>query len=184
MHEIYNYKNIKDLKKLKSSLHNIALENNKEIIIVNIGTNMCIGDSIGPMIGSILEENMIPIKVYGTLAVPIHAMNLEYYIAKIYNEHPDAIIIATDACLGSNKNNIGQIILEDIPLHPGSGVGKQLSYIGEYSIKLVVGTDYLGIQDSNIRLGLILDMAKAISRILIHALSAKKPHKVYLSRVN
>ncbi len=50
-------------------------ELNANTIIVCIGTDRCIGDCLGPLIGSMLEEKFFPLPVYGTIANPIHALN-------------------------------------------------------------------------------------------------------------
>ena len=58
-----------------------------QTIIVCIGTDKCIGDCLGPLVGTLLKENSFPIPIYGTLADPIHALNLEksiYEIKRIY----------------------------------------------------------------------------------------------------
>ena len=54
-----------------------------QTIIVCIGTDKCIGDCLGPLVGTLLKENSFPIPIYGTLANPIHALNLEKSIYEI-----------------------------------------------------------------------------------------------------
>ena len=160
----------------KSDLYsyNLALEIknyiNKETILVCIGTDKCIGDCLGPLVGSILNENFFPLPVYGTLSSPIHALNIDERLEEIKKNHPGASIIGVDACLG-NEEDIGQIRTRDYAIHPGKGVGKELPEVGIASI--------IGIVDSSdnsdlffsrsIRLSFIMDMAKIISRALIEA---------------
>lgn len=50
---------------------------NKDTIIICIGTDRCIGDCLGPLVGTILRYKNIPLKLYGTLDEPIHALNIE-----------------------------------------------------------------------------------------------------------
>lgn len=156
------------------SSYNLALEIknylSKETIIVCIGTDKCIGDCLGPLVGSILNENFFPLPVYGTLSSPIHALNIDERLDEIYKKHPNASIIGVDACLG-NEEDIGEIRTRDYAIHPGKGVGKELPEVGIASI--------IGIVDSStnselffsrsIRLSFIMDMAKVISRALIEA---------------
>lgn len=137
-------------------------------IIVCIGTDRCIGDSLGPITGSILKYKNFPLKVYGTISEPIHALNLNEKLELIKKAYPNSKIIGIDACLG-NTDSIGEIQIRDYPIHPGKGVGKSLPNVGDYSI--------IGIVDScenselftnrNIRLNLILEMSKVICDILI-----------------
>ena len=141
-----------------------------QTIIVCIGTDKCIGDCLGPLVGTLLKENSFPIPIYGTLADPIHALNLEKSIYEIKRIYPYSTIIGIDACLG-DANSIGEIHVRDFPIHPGKGVGKMLPDVGDVSI--------IGIIDSSdnsefftsrsIRLNLIFEMAKVISNGLIQS---------------
>jgi putative sporulation protein YyaC len=161
--------------KLDSKFHyNLALEVknfiSKNTIIVCIGTDKCIGDCLGPLVGSILTENFFPLPVYGTLSSPIHALNIDERLNEIYTKHPNASIIGVDACLG-DENDIGEIRIRDYAIHPGKGVGKELPEVGVASV--------IGIVDSSdnaefffsrsIRLSFIMDMAKIISRAFFDA---------------
>ncbi len=156
------------------SFQNISLEIKKYItkntVIVCIGTDKCIGDSLGPLVGSMLIENSFPLPVYGTLAQPIHALNLDDRLSEIYSNHPTASIIGIDACLG-DEEDIGKIRTRDYAIHPGKGVGKELPEVGIASI--------IGIVDSSsnseiffsrsIRLSFIMDMAKVIVQSILKA---------------
>lgn len=150
----------------------LEIENyiNKDTVIVCIGTDKCIGDCLGPLVGSILTENFFPLPVYGTLSYPIHALNIDERLNEIHSKHPNASIIGVDACLG-NEEDIGEIRIRDYAIHPGKGVGKELPEVGVASI--------IGIVDSSdnselffsrsIRLSFVMNMAKIIARALIEA---------------
>ena len=145
---------------------------NDDTVIICIGTDKCIGDCLGPLVGTLLKENSFPIPIYGTLANPIHALNLQKSIYEIKRIYPCSTIIGIDACLG-DTNSIGEIHVRDFPIHPGKGVGKMLPDVGDVSI--------IGIIDSSdnsefftsrsIRLNLIFEMAKVISNGLIQCYS-------------
>ncbi|NLP27772.1 MAG: spore protease YyaC [Clostridia bacterium] len=143
----------------------------KNTIIVCIGTDRCIGDCLGPLVGTILHHKKFPLPVYGSVSEPIHALNLEKRIQEINTLHPKANIIGIDACLGDG-DCIGEIQGRNYPIHPGKGVGKSLPYVGENSIIGIVDSC-----DSNelftnrtIRLNLILEMSKVIADSLLHAI--------------
>ena len=154
--------------------YNLTLEIKNYItentVIVCIGTDKCIGDCLGPLVGSILIENFYPLPVYGTLSSPIHALNIDERLNEIYVNHPNASIIGVDACLG-DEEDIGQIRIRDYAIHPGKGVGKELPEVGVASV--------IGIVDSSnnsefffsrsIRLSFIMNMAKILSKIFIDA---------------
>lgn len=142
----------------------------EDTVIVCIGTDKCIGDCLGPLVGSILTEKFFPLPVYGTLSSPIHALNIDARLDEIYTKHPKASIIGVDACLG-DEDDIGEIRIRDYAIHPGKGVGKELPEVGIASV--------IGIVDSSdnaelffsrsIRLSFIMDMAKTISKVFIEA---------------
>ena len=157
-----------------NSYYNIAIKLEDYIkentIIICIGTDKCIGDCLGPLVGTFLEESSFPVPVYGTLESPIHALNIDKKIDEIKKLHPQATIIGIDACLG-DANSIGEIHVRDYPIHPGKGVGKSLPEVGVSSI--------IGIVDSSdnaefftsrgIRLSLVFEMARVICHGLNHA---------------
>lgn len=156
------------------SHHNLTLEIKNYItentVIVCIGTDKCIGDCLGPLVGSILTENFFPLPVYGTLSSPIHALNIDERLEEIYANHPKASIIGVDACLG-DECDIGEIRIRDYAIHPGKGVGKELPEVGAASVIGIVDcSDNAELFFSrSIRLSFIMDMAKIISRIFIDA---------------
>ena len=143
---------------------------NKETVIVCIVTDKCIGDCLGPLVGSILNDHNFPYPVYGTLAYPIHALNIDERLEEIHSKHPKASIIGVDACLG-NEEDIGQIRIRDFAIHPGKGVGKNLPEVGIASIIGIVDSTHNSefFFSRNIRLSFIMDMAKMISKALIEA---------------
>lgn len=141
-----------------------------DTVIVCIGTDKCIGDCLGPLVGTLLKENQFPLPVYGSVDNPIHALNIDKQLNLINKKHSNAHILGIDACLG-RESSIGEIHIRDFAVRPGKGVGKSLPDVGTKSI--------VGIIDSNenadifhtrsIRLSLILSMAKVISKGIIHA---------------
>ncbi|RII32434.1 spore protease YyaC [Clostridium chromiireducens] len=159
--------NLKFNYNLTLEIKNYITENT---VIVCIGTDKCIGDCLGPLVGTILTENFFPLPVYGTLSSPIHALNIDERLSEIQSNHPDASIIGVDACLG-DEDDIGEIRIRNYAIHPGKGVGKELPEVGIASV--------IGIVDSSdnaefffsrsIRLSFIMDMAKIISRIFMEA---------------
>lgn len=149
-----------------------------DAIIVCIGTDKCIGDCLGPLVGTFLAKKHLPLPIYGTLDNPIHALNLEVELSKINSKHPDSFIIAIDACLGDTKS-IGEIHMREDCLKPGKGVGKTLPSVGNLSI--------IGIVDSSskkdsfssraIRLSLIMGMANVITDSILTAYTITDTYK-------
>ncbi|MBE6054409.1 MAG: spore protease YyaC [Clostridium sartagoforme] len=140
----------------------------KDTIIICVGTDKCIGDCLGPLVGSLLVENNFPLPVFGTLEYPIHALNIEENLKSINKLHPNSLVIGIDACLGE-ESSIGEIHIRDYPIHPGKGVGKRLPEVGNISIIGIVDSSDTAAFFTNrsIRLHLIMEIAKIISKALI-----------------
>src|SRR5690606_19346318 len=80
------------------------------IVIVCIGTDRSTGDSLGPLVGSqLLKYRSSFFHVYGTIAEPVHALNLSDVLTVIHTAHPTPFIIGIDACLGQTSS-VGSII--------------------------------------------------------------------------
>jgi len=143
---------------------------NDRTIVVCIGTDKCIGDCLGPLVGTLLFNSSFSYPVIGTLESPAHAVNLDSVISNINNKYNNPFIIAVDACLGHNEF-IGDIQVKLGPVHPGKGVGKTLPHVGDISIVGVV--DSIDVSDifsiRSIRLNLIMKMAEVISSAIIEA---------------
>ena len=138
----------------------------RPIVIVCIGTDRSTGDSLGPLIGTLLSEKTLPnFYVYGTLEEPIHAVNLQEKLKYIHSIHENPFIIGIDACLGRVKS-VGIIQIGKGPVKPGAGVNKELPNVGEAHITGIVNVsgfmEYFVLQ--NTRLNLVLKMAKAITK--------------------
>ena len=143
---------------------------NENTIIVCIGTDRCIGDCLGPLVGTILKEKRFPLPVFGTISEPIHALNIEKKLNEIKLLYAASNVIGIDACLG-DIDSIGEIQARDYPIHPGKGVGKLLPEVGNSSIIGIVDSSDTNeiFTNRNIRLDLIFKMSTAIAYSLIHA---------------
>ncbi|WP_077623765.1 spore protease YyaC [Sediminibacillus massiliensis] len=168
-------------KQLGTGIWNLLPEDVKEIVIVCVGTDRSTGDSLGPLTGTLLnEKNTKMISVYGTLEEPIHAVNLEEKMALIHQEHPEAFIIAIDACLG-RVNSIGSIVLAPGPLKPGAALKKPLPDVGDIHLTGVVNVsgymEFFVLQ--NTRLNTVMQMARKLSDVLYQLDKKLTQAKVY-----
>lgn len=137
----------------------------RPIIFVCIGTDRSTGDSLGPLIGTLLKEKSpYPFHVYGSLEDPIHALNLAEKLNEIKTKHTNPFIIGIDACLGRLKS-VGVIQIGNGPVKPGSGVNKELPAVGDIHITGIVNVsgfmEYFVLQ--NTRLHLVMQIAKTIA---------------------
>lgn len=139
-------------------------------VVLCIGTDRIIGDSLGPLVGSRLAKTGLLPYVYGTLEDPVHALNLRETLDEIKKRHPFSTIIAVDASLGS-KSGIGSISVRGGGLHPGAGVSKNLCLTGDISITGVTNTEdgcpLLSLQTA--RLSTVMRMAEQIAECILEA---------------
>ncbi len=130
--------------------------------MVCVGTDRSTGDSLGPLVGTLLSASGFQGCVLGTLDHPIHAENLCALPIRALSS--GSVILGVDACLGA-RNEIGSIMVRNGPLRPGLGVRKRLPPIGDLYIAGVVNVggfmEYMVLQ--NTRLGLVMKMAQVIS---------------------
>ena len=136
----------------------------KTPIFVCIGSDLVLGDSLGPLVGTLLrKKNILPF-VYGTLNYPITAKEVQYAKNYVKLMHKNSTIIAIDAAVGSSQD-VGQIKVIDKGIKPGLGVKKDLEEIGDVSIIGIVSSK----SENNYnlynltRLNLIYKMAERIA---------------------
>ena len=167
MKEVVNYKNTNAYVDICYFLKKYLTA---DTIIVCIGTDKFIGDCLGPLVGTFLEEKKFPLPIYGTIEYPIHALNLKDRMEEIYKLHPDSNIIGIDACLGDDSS-IGDIHVRNTPIYPGKGVGKILPEVGKSSIVGIVGSldDCVPFTSKRIRLHFIMEMAQIISSSILYS---------------
>jgi putative sporulation protein YyaC len=144
---------------------------NRPIVFVCIGTDRSTGDSLGPLVGTLLEDKCLrTFFIYGTLDEPIHAVNLSEKLKEIHATHGDPYIIGIDACLGRIKN-VGVIQVGNGPVKPGAGVNKDLPEVGDIHITGIVNVsgfmEFFVLQ--NTRLNLVMRMAKTIANGIYQA---------------
>lgn len=120
---------------LKKSIHAAG----EMPVILCIGSDLSVGDSLGPVTGTKLKEKLSGLNcyVYGTLAKPITAHEVKYMNEFIKATHPQSPIIAVDAAVGLS-GDIGLIKVAKRAMKPGSGANKKLSKIGDVSIMGIV----------------------------------------------
>ena len=128
----------------------------KNILFVCIGNGKIIGDSLGPLIGTVLEKNKrliqnnVKIDVIGTFENPILYYNVEEFIKNIDSQDYSEIVII-DYALGS-KENIGKVMITPAEILIGVGVNRGRMVKGDIILKGVVGINYNNISRNLIEL--------------------------------
>ena len=141
----------------------------KPPVVVCIGSDLAIGDSLGPIVGSMLtyKTQGAGAYIYGTLGLPVTAKEMKYFRTFLQETHPGEQIIAVDAAVGA-EGDIGLMKVVHSPLSPGAGANKKLGEIGDLSIMGIVAEKSLsnfGILNTT-RLNLVYSMAERITEAL------------------
>ncbi len=145
-----------------------------QLIILCIGSDRSTGDSLGPLVGSVLQEFPLHnITVLGTLSQPVHALNLPDTRELLSNHYKTAAILAIDACLGQ-KSKVGCLEIGKGSIYPGAAVKKSIPPIGDLFITGIVNVggymEPLILQ--NTRLGIVFPLAKFIGLGVYKAICA------------
>lgn len=142
----------------------------QQVLFCCIGTDRSTGDALGPFIGSALEATpQFHFPIYGTIENPLHALNIATKLQTIDDSYHNPFIVAIDACVGA-REHIGQIFIEEGPIHPGQAFQKDLPPVGQLSIKVVVNMydpNYSHFQTT--RLHVIQQMSHIITKAIVQS---------------
>ena len=133
-------------------------------IIICVGSDLVVGDSLGPIVGEELNKKLSgKTYVYGTLKHPITAKEAAIISKEIKFLHPKSQILVVDAAVG-DEEDIGLIKITDKGIKPGLGVNKNLPEIGSVSIIGIVAakSDYHIDLEGKTRLNLVYEMKRNI----------------------
>ncbi|KKI92265.1 sporulation protein [Bacillus sp. SA1-12] len=177
MQETYSYQikskgrtEEKDIEKLAIKLKEIIQDSScKDVVLLCIGSDRYVGDSLGPLVGTMLKESQVPFRVYGTLEEPVHAFNLKGIVKEIKKQFKKPLIISVDASIGK-ENQVGYILFKEGPLIPGKAVEKMLPAVGDYHFVGIVNyidplptTQFL----NDTRLFTVMNLAKTIVKVIV-----------------
>lgn len=142
--------------------------------VLCIGSDLAIGDSLGPITGTILRRHTASIDcyIYGTLRSPVTAKEVKYVSEFLRQTHPRSKIIAVDAAVGESSE-VGLIKVSDNALRPGSGVNKRLCKVGDISILGIIAkkSSFSYSQLNLTRLNTVYTMSDQIARAIGNYLS-------------
>lgn len=169
-------------KELASAMKKHIKVNIDDVVFFCVGTDRCSGDSLAPFIGTMLIENGYN-NVIGTIDEPVHALNLEEKIKLIPKEK---MVIAFDASLSGNPDNMGKFIFNSGELCAGKGIGKDLKPVGDFHVVGVVNHSFGNLNHAilaNTRLSTVLSMAKEIVKAIEVSFPLETACKSYIKAV-
>lgn len=158
-----------EIEKMANKLKKVLSKTSSEVIFLCIGSDRSTGDSLGPIVGTMLKERKFPFPVYGTLHNPVHALNIKKVLKDIQETYKDPFIFGIDACLGDERQ-IGFIFFKEGSFIPGNALNKVLPSVGDYHMKAIV--NYLDpmspVQSlNNTRLYTVMKLAEIMTKIII-----------------
>ena len=152
-------------------------------VVVCIGTDAIIGDSLGPLVGTMLEERIKDLFVYGSLQRTITAKEVNTVAKYLERVHKNDKILVIDAAVG-NDDDVGKIKISNAPIKPGLGADKDLEALGDISIVSVVSAkekDRCKVFSSLTRLSDIFNTAKIISNAITMYIRSIKEEKIIVN---
>lgn len=153
-----------------------SLSEDKDIVFLCIGSDRYVGDSLGPLVGTMLKEHGTPFWIYGTLEEPVHAFNLKGILKEIKKQLKKPLVIAIDASIG-HKDQVGYVMFKEGPLTPGKAVEKMLPNVGDYHFIGVVNyIDPLPTSQflNDTRLYTVMNLAKIIVNVITKSNNNRK----------
>ncbi|MGN1235319.1 MAG: spore protease YyaC [Christensenellaceae bacterium] len=141
-------------------------------VFVCVGSDLVIGDTLAPLVGTMMQERCARAFVYGSLAHTVTAKEIARVPAFLDRINPRGKRIVIDAAVGE-KNELGLIKIKQGALRPGSGIGKTLAPVGDISVLgIVAERSVLGYSLEDLtRLKLVYSMAEKIAEGICYALN-------------
>lgn len=113
-------------------------------VFMCIGTEKVFSDSLGPRVGTLLNENLQKsVFVYGLRESNITAENLQYCYNFIKALHPNNKIVVIDAAVGA-WDQLGKVQICEGGIVPGAATNKNLPLVGDMSIVGIVADKGMG----------------------------------------
>ncbi len=166
-----------------NNIINVQYNINTTIIFLCIGTNRIIGDAFGPVVGTVLKDNLPKnnnVQVLGDLKQCITYDNINKNVQLITSNYQANLIIVLDSAL-SYKNDIGKVFIQNRGLKYAESLEKKNSVIGNISIKAVVGENKFNKLDNfqnlkNVSVKQIYNMCSLVSNGIIDVMNKKEKY--------
>lgn len=136
-----------------------------DLIILNIGSSAVIEDSVAPLVGSMLKNKSLNMKIYGNLDEQITISNIADYIHYI-KKYSDAFIIVVKSSECS-KDDIGTVkIKPSTSFQFGNNITDIETSIGDIIISATTSDTKSKLLSKTIDIKIIYKMAEDIADII------------------
>lgn len=151
-------------------------------IIICVGTDATIGDTLGPLVGTKLKESDVNAYVYGALGKTVTAKEVGVIKSFISTVHPLSKTLVVDAAIGKYED-VGKIKISSEGIYPGLGANKNLPKLGDGSIIGIVSerSDKNNVFMNFTRLSPVYKMAETIYKGICQYVSNCEQKPVYKS---
>ena len=141
--------NTRFVQDLQKNIYQYKNQKFSDVVILCIGTNKLIGDSIGPVVGQKLKEENIQEKIciYVDMKQTINFKNAKQVIEKIFKIYEKPFIITIDSALGK-QTMINKIVVNKGIIRIGKSLGRSICYPSHITIKGVVGENKNTFEDN------------------------------------
>ena len=159
----YNFNN------LVYALSNKLCKFKTKPVIMCLGTDKVIADSLGPIVGHLLTTKYnIKTYVYGSLKRTVNSTNLPFYFEHINKTHKKQNLLVVDAGLGSLEN-VGKMNIGEGGIIPYNN--SYYKKIGDISITGIVLEKGLleKLQLRQTKLNFVYEMAQVIAKVIYNA---------------
>ena len=167
----------------KAELAKDLVKQAENIVVVCIGTENVTSDSLGPRVGSLLNENLAtPLFVYGMQGANIDAKNLKTALDVIKRLHPDAPLLVVDAAVGEQWQ-VGKVQLTKGDIAPGADTNKQLDRVGDISIVGIVGNkNMIDYYDHSVEKNILVEnLSQFIATVIVMATKCSRGENASIS---
>lgn len=150
---------------IRDALYSLIPDGTEHIYVAGIGSNRISGDSLGPFVGTLLDD-LFPdhLTVLGNLKLPLDCTSIESKVTNMTLPE-GCFVVAIDSVLG-NEKTINSIVVQEGHIKPGKGLGHNLPPIGDCSVMGVVVQNDVDFETSLLfsDLHLIYTMANNIAK--------------------
>ena len=157
-------------KRIALDIASFLLNKKQQPVIMCVGSDKVVGDSLGVIVGEILKNNpKFKNRVYGDLNSPINRSNLCEKIEEIKSKHPNSPVIVVDAVLGKDEE-VGCIKTLENGVLAGGEFGKGYM-IGDFSILGVVSCSGISALSflGAVRLKIVIELSRKIAESICYS---------------
>jgi putative sporulation protein YyaC len=150
---------------IRQALYSFIPDGTEHIYVVGIGSSRINGDSLGPFVGTMLNNCFTErLTVLGNLQFPLDATTLVQEVTPITFRR-NSFVLAVDSVFGSEEM-VNSIVVNGGSMVPGIGLGNILPPIGDCSIKGVILENDPALKNTLLctDLHLVYTMAAAIAK--------------------